>query len=176
MKTDYIKFNYFKFIAVFTFRFIFLPKHNLIITNIDAWALNLVIWSIYFLWGKQQAYWHSITLFWHNDLLPPPATWTTHNTVHDKFCINQSTMTQIHGFLTKSHRETLTSNRDDHMHKQSRQWWTSRIALLTPLRYLNSVSPKPPARSCYTTWVQLPIFSCRSVIESQLIAARTGFC
>lgn len=45
---------------------------------------------IYFLWWKQQAHWHSVTLFWHNDLLPPPVTWTTHNTVHDDCCVNQT--------------------------------------------------------------------------------------
>lgn len=79
--------------------------------------------SIYFLWGEQQAHWHSITLFWHNDSLPPPVTWTTHNTVHDKCCVNQTTRTHIHRRLTESHGETLPSNTDDrtHINKQSRQ-------------------------------------------------------
>lgn len=104
--------------------------HILIIKNVDGWALNHIIWSIYFLWGKKQAHWHSITLFWHNDLLPPPVTWTTHNTVHDKCSVNQSTTTQIHSFQTQSHNKTLNRNQDDHMQKQSRQWWTSGIALL----------------------------------------------
>lgn len=57
--------------------------------------------SIYFLWGKQQAHWHSITLFWHNDSPPPPVTWTTHNTVHDESGMNQTAHTR--GLQTESH-------------------------------------------------------------------------
>lgn len=126
--------------------------------------------SIHFLWGKQQAHWHSITLFWHSDLLPPPVTWTTHNAVHDKCCVNHTTA------ATHTHRRQVNL--------PLRPWPATEMITSTSvnkaehafplfLPYFNSISPEPPAGRCCAA--QIPTCYCRSAIESKLIAAITGF-